>query len=357
MKNYDIIHFEAMGAESSHLDEETRAAIAAGKLPQDLRYLIVQDTVQEFLAKNPEEELPDLITIKTHSKFPDGYLDGKKKSIITRSAGYDHVEMFADRANITSLRNYCVNAVAETGIKLMYCACGLLNEYGKNAATFERNKTRSFMELNEDRIVTVFGVGKIGKRVHDLCKGNGLTVQAVDVRAEELDKLYHGEVKFVSKEEALATSDIIINVMNLTRIPESKLYNVGYFSEEVLRKAKPGLVFINVTRGEIAPETGILKLYKEGHLYGFGTDVFSNEAAFSNLVKFGTPTDDPNVLAGKELLDMSLAHTENVYTQAHQAFNSDVAASNKAHDAIEHMIAWYAAGGEKFDEQLPYYQA
>lgn len=56
--------------------------------------------------------LPPLLTIKTHSRPPKEWLEGEKKSIITRSAGYDHLEALADVANITSLRNYCVNAVA-----------------------------------------------------------------------------------------------------------------------------------------------------------------------------------------------------------------------------------------------------
>lgn len=224
-KNYDIIHFEALGEEARHLVDETKAAQEYGLIPTDLRYLVTPQNLQEFLKQNPQEELPDIISIKTHSILPASYMSGTKKSIITRSAGYDHLETLCDIANITSLRNYCVNSVAQTAIKFMYAAAGLLNQYTVNAATFERNMTASFMELTPDRVATVFGVGKIGKRAYDLVKANGLTAQAVDIRENELKDLYGDSVKFVSKEEAIKNSDIIINAMNLTRIPDSIFYN------------------------------------------------------------------------------------------------------------------------------------
>ncbi len=355
MAKYDICYFEALGAELEHLQEETDKAIEKGLLPKGWKSLITPDNLQQYMAKHPELELPDLISTKTHSKLPEEYLHtGVKKSVITRSAGYDHFEHLADVANITSLRLYCVNAVAQTAVKFVYAACGLLNHYTVAAQTFERSKVDSFMELNENRIATVFGVGKIGKRAYELLQGCGLTVQGVDIREKTLSKLYGDSVKFVSKEEALATSDIIVNLMNLTRDPESVYYNVGYFNEETLRKTKPGLIFVNVTRGEIAPEAGLMKLYKEGHIAGIGVDVFGNEAEFSAALH-GEPAINEDVKAGLEMLKIARERTGNIYVQPHQGFNSDVAASTKAHEALNHVIEWVKNGGKCFDEQLPYY--
>ena len=123
------------------------------------------------------------------------------------------------------MRNYCVNAVAQTAIKFLYATAGLLNQYTVNTATFERNKTDSFMELASNRVVTVFGLGNIGKRAFDLSRANVMTVQAVDIRTRELSQRYGDDVKFVTKDEAIETSDVIINAMNLTRIKGSPYYN------------------------------------------------------------------------------------------------------------------------------------
>jgi D-lactate dehydrogenase len=352
---YDIIHFEALGAEAQHLEEETTKAQGEGHLPQNLRSLITPDALQDFAEKNPDVALPDLITTKTHSRLPQDYLSGTTKSIVSRSAGYDHFEHLVDAANIASLREYCVDAVAQTAMKFLYAAAGVLNHYTENTRTFERNKSLSFMELNSERVATVFGLGKIGKKTHDLLAANGLTVQAVDVRQGELDALYGHGVRFVSKEEAISNSDVVINTMNLTKIPQSRFFNVGYFSKEYLSQAKPGLIFINVTRGEIAPESGLLELYDRGIISGIGLDIFTEESVFAKIVK-GQAPEKPDHVAAKELVDRALNRSANIYVQPHQGFNSDVAAVNKAREAVKHIVAWYRNGKKHFDEQLPYYK-
>ena len=350
----EVIHFEALGPEARHLKEETAKSKKRGDLPAGHACLITPDTVQVYLKENPRAILPELITTKTHSVLPDGYISGSKKSVVTRSAGYDHLEHLIRKVNIASLRDYCVNAVAQTAMKFLYATAGKLNQYAKNTETFERKSSEAFMELGKHRTLTVFGVGKIGKRIVELAEANGLTVQGVDVRAAELKDVYKGRVSFVSKDDALASSDIIVNAMNLTKSKRSRLFNVGYFSKGYLSKAPQSLIFINVTRGEIAPESVLLELYRSGRISGIGLDVFSNESEFEGLLS-GGPVLWPDLQAAQVLVRMSLERCGNIYVQPHQAFNSDIAAKAKAVEAIKHIAAWYKNSGKRFDEQLPYY--
>lgn len=352
---YDIIHFEALGKESFFLEQETLKAIQKKLLPETFKYLIVSETIQEFLKKNPTFELPKIITTKTHSLLPQNYIQGDKKSIITRSAGYDHFEYLQDKMNIASLREYCVNAVAQTALKFVYSTCGYLNEYTKNTLTFERNKTTSFLEMNQNKTATVFGIGKIGKKIYDLLKANDLNVKAVDFRENDLKKIYGNTVEFISKEEAIETSDIIVNVMNLTSNKNSPLYNVNYFSNDFFSKLKKKIMFINVTRGDIAPEKTLLEFYKKGAILGLGLDVFSKENELSNSLKYNIKTSDENLNAAKEIIEKASKLEENFYVQPHQGFNSDLAVQAKAAETIKHLCAWYKNGKKFFDEQLPYY--
>lgn len=354
-RQYDVIHFEALGEEAGHLARETQAAKESGLLPGSFQSLIIPETIQEFQAVHPKEELPDIITIKTHSAIPPAYFSRARKSIITRSAGYDHLEMYESIANITSLREYCVDAVAQTALKLVYAAAGLLNHYTQNAAVFERNRAVSFLELSPSRTATVFGAGRIGKRICELLAANGLYVQAVDIREKALNIQYEGTVRFVTKRTAIETSDIIVNAMNLTRIKDSAFYNENYFSSEYLSQGKKGLIFVNVTRGEIAPESGLLALYERGLLGGIGLDVFSSEDELSHALRTGAPGTNPDVRAAVELIRMAGDRSGNIYVQPHQAFNSDVAAAAKAADTISHLAEWYRNKKMGFDEQLPYY--
>jgi D-lactate dehydrogenase len=351
---FDIIHFEALGPEAEHLEEETLKAKEEGSLPENHTYLIVPDTVQDFLKGHGEVRLPDIVTLKTHSILPEGYLSGGRKSIITRSAGYDHLEHLAEAANITSLREYCVNAVAQTAMKFLYAAAGRANQYTKNMEIFGRKDSDAFMELDRHRILTVFGVGRIGRKIYELAEANGLTAQGVDIRQEELHRLYGGAVRFVSKEGAIDSSDIIVNAMNFTRKKESRFYNVGYFSREYLAKAKKPLVFINVTRGEIARESVLLDLYLSGRIVGMGLDVFGRESEFGRLLR-GEPLSGVDLEAALTIVKKSLDRSANIYVQPHQAFNSDVAARAKAVESIKRVVSWYRNKGTCFDEQLPYY--
>jgi D-lactate dehydrogenase len=351
---YDIMHFEALGPEAQHLEEEILKAKKQGLLPKNHTYFITPSNLQDFLRDNPEVSLPDIITTKTHSVLPEDYLGGQKKSIITRSAGYDHFEHLAEKANIASLREYCVNAVAQTTMKFLYAAAGDLNHYTKNVETFERKNSHAFIELDRQRTLTVFGVGKIGKKVYELAEANGLNVQGVDIRQAELEVAYEGTVRFVTKEDAVGSSDIMVNAMNLTKNRESRFYNVGYFSRDYLARARDGLIFINVTRGEIAPESVLLDFYQSGKITGMGLDVFTSESEFAKIM-LGDIPGSADLKAAQILVRRSLERSANIYVQPHQGFNSDIAAKTKAVEAIKHVTAWYKNEGKCFDEQLPYY--
>ena len=351
---YDILFFEALGEENGHLKDELEKAKAAGTLPKDLTYMITTDTLQDYLEAHPETVLPDIISTKTHSVYPEEWMaNGAKKSVISRSAGYDHIEAFAGRINATSLRRYCVNAVAETAVKFVFAACGNYNEYQANMATFERNRCASFKELTGLK-ATVFGVGKIGSRIYELLDGIGMDTYGVDVRKDELSKEYGEKVRFIEKEEAY-DSDVIVCGMNYTKDPASRFYNEGYFSDEFFGKCKPGLVFVNVTRGEITDEAAMLKHYKEGRIFGIGLDAFAKEEGITNVLRGRKEAETALEKAQLELIRLSLTREGNIYTQPHQAFNSDVAALDKAVETVKHLEAYYRNGGKKFDSQLPYY--
>ena len=351
---YDIMFFEALGEENGHLAEAIEQSKAAGTLPASLTYYIGTETLQEYLAANPDTAFPDILSIKTHSKLPEAWLySGNKKNILSRSAGYDHVEHLANVANVTSLRKYCVNAVAETAVKFVFCACGNLNQYTTNTAVFERNNCISFKELTGLK-ATVFGVGKIGKRIYDMLSGLGLDTRAVDIRAEELSKEYGGTVRFISREEA-TDSDIIVCGMNYTKEPDSRFYNANYFTEEYLSQFPDGLVFVNVTRGEIAPESALLNLYRSGKIFGLGLDAFGGEAGLTAVLRGNQEAETENEKAGAEIIRCALDRSENFYVQPHQGFNSDKAALCKAVETIRHLEDYYRRGCDGFDSQLPYY--
>jgi D-lactate dehydrogenase len=356
LEEYDLIHFEAMTPEDGHLEEQIRAAIARGELPPGLRVLVTPETVQEFVARRPSVRMPDLITTKTHSRLPPAFLaEGKRKGVVTRSAGYDHFEHLAGEAHVASLREYCVNAVAQTALGFLLDCANERNAYTGLTATFDRRSAPAFLELGPDRTVAVFGVGRIGSEIYRRIRAIGLRVVGVDVRADQLSAEYGPGFDFVSPVEAMRQADVVVNAMNLTRNAGSRFFNVGYFDETLFGLARDPIVFVNVTRGEIAPERVLLRLLRAGRIRGLGLDVFSNEDEFGRRRKGLQESQDPDVQAASTLVDMALARSGNVYVSPHQGFNSDKAARSKAVEATRHVVAWYRSRCEGFDEELPYY--
>jgi hypothetical protein len=62
--------------------------------------------------------------------------------------------------------------------------------------------------------------------------------------------------RFVSKEEAITSSDIEVNAMNLPR-NRNRIFNLGYFSESTMR-GRETIHLINVTRGGDSTESVLL---------------------------------------------------------------------------------------------------
>jgi D-lactate dehydrogenase len=50
---YDVMHFEALGPEASHLEEATAKAIAAGALPSSHSCLITPLTIHSYVEAHP----------------------------------------------------------------------------------------------------------------------------------------------------------------------------------------------------------------------------------------------------------------------------------------------------------------
>ena len=151
-------------------------------------------------------------------------------------------------------------------------------------------------------------------------------------------------------------SDIVVCAMNFTANPASRFYNKDYFTYDYLSQFQDGLVFVNVTRGDIAPEANLLKLYQSGKIFGLGLDVFSGEAALVKVLRGETDAAGDNENASAAIIRAALDRTENFYVQPHQGFNSDVAALCKAEETIRHLEDYYRRDCVDFASQLPYYK-
>jgi D-lactate dehydrogenase len=137
----------------------------------------------------------------------------------------------------------------------------------------------------------------------------------------------------VSIDQGLAVADIIVCAMNLTAD------NRHYFNYHLLKQARPGAVFVNISRGEQSPAADLLRLLDENHLGGVGLDVFNHESELANSLRDGRSSHDEEVANTLEL-----AGRPNVICTPHNAFNTHEAIARKSKLSIEQIVHFLKNG-------------
>lgn len=121
-----------------------------------------------------------------------------------------------------------------------------------------------------DKTLGVVGLGRIGKLVADRAKAFGMRIVAYDPFVSE-ERAKQMGVELLALDQLVVESDFL--TVHLPKTPET----LGLINRELLLKAKPSLIVINVARGGIVHETDLADCVREGIVAGAGLDVFSSE--------------------------------------------------------------------------------
>jgi phosphoglycerate dehydrogenase-like enzyme len=119
-------------------------------------------------------------------------------------------------------------------------------------------------------VLTVVGLGQIGRACARLGKAMGMTVNGVRARpapCEGVDRV----VGPADMHEVLATSDWVIIVTPLTRETEN------LFDGAAFAALKPGAFLVNMARGKVMDENAMVEALRSGRLAGASIDVFAEE--------------------------------------------------------------------------------
>ena len=318
----DIFFYEAFEEEAEALKRY---------LPENISADFSWKTIQEIDHKNPPAKI---ISIRTQSIIPPEWSD-QLDAIITRSTGYDHI---TDYIKLTGaklpagyLPLYCNRSVAEQVLLLILCLSRKLTTQIEQFKSFHRDGLTG-TEISGKNIA-VIGVGNIGYEIVKIARGLDMNVLAVDI-VKKFD-----DVNYFSPEEAIEKADIIVCAMNLTSD------NTNYFNYDTLKKAKKGVLFVNIARGEFSPAVDLLKLIEENHLGGVALDVYNNEKLLAIALRenrINEVTDDEV----KAIL--SLAKKQNVILTPHNAFNTKESVERKSEQAIEQLINYISTGHFKW---------
>ncbi len=298
-----------------------------------LRELIPSDWEARFTDKTIQEEgakkcPAPVISVRTQSIIPENW-ESDLEAVLTRSTGYDHIQEYREKNGKNPacgyLPLYCNRSVAEQALLLWMALLRKLSGQREQFGGFHRNGLTG----RECRglILFVVGVGNIGSEILKI--GKGLEMEAL---GHDVVKKFDW-VNYVSLDEGLKRADIVVAAMNLTS------ENRGYFNRGILKKARPGVLFVNIARGELSPARELLPLLESGHLGGVALDVFDDESRLAVSLRGGRRHSSPEI----DAIEALAVHPKAILTP-HNAFNTVEALERKCEHSLRQLHYYYNQG-------------
>jgi D-2-hydroxyacid dehydrogenase (NADP+) len=172
---------------------------------------------------------------------------------------------------VTNLAGLYGNSVAEHAFGLMIVLARRFHLAVRNQQreVWDRDVGRGLSDLG-GRTLAVIGLGNIGRAVARLGRAFGMRVVGCrrrDLAVPEVDRLY----PLAQLRDMLAEADYLVVAGPLTAHTE------GMLGPAEFAAMRPGVVYVNVSRGGIAREEALLEALRSGRVAAAGLDVFAAE--------------------------------------------------------------------------------
>lgn len=238
------------------------------------------EVVEQFYA--PEElgkalQEFDCVVVRSATKVRKNHIDealqtGRLKLIIRGGVGVDNIDVAYAEEHGIAVRNTpraSSNSVAELAMAHMFSCSRFVSVAGHTMreGKWEKKAYGKGIELM-GKTLGVVGYGRIGQRLGAMAQALGMKVLAYDVY--EIKELENENMKYVSMEELLASSDFVS--LHTPAVPGKPLINA-----ETIAAMKDGAVIINTSRGTNIDEAALLDALNSGKLRGAGLDVWAEE--------------------------------------------------------------------------------
>jgi len=198
----------------------------------------------------------------------------KCKVIVRRGVGFDNVDIKAAAAKgipVANVTEHCIDEVADHAMALLLSMARRV-VVGNSQVKSGGWNFREFLPIPalKDCTLGLVGFGKIPRAVAERAKCFGMKIQATDPFIPPEIAAERG-AQLVSFEELLRTSDIVSVHAPLT--DETR----GMFSKQQFDMMKPGVLFINTSRGPLVDEEALSEALKSGKVAFAALDVMIDE--------------------------------------------------------------------------------
>jgi D-3-phosphoglycerate dehydrogenase len=249
--------------------------------------LFIEKIDQENLINYINENQIDVIIVRSATQVRENIIDAcpNLKIIARAGVGVDNIDIdYASGKGIEVINTPLASApsVAELVFAHLFSINRSLyhsNRYFHQSADNFKELKKKYVDGHEltGKTLGIVGFGRVGQSVAKRALGLGMKVIAndpfVDIARVKLDISgtdgVEVKIKTVSIDEVLKNSDFIT-----LHIP---LNDKAIITKEEISKMKDGVVFINVSRGDIVNEYDLIESLKSNKISFAGLDVFCNE--------------------------------------------------------------------------------
>jgi D-lactate dehydrogenase len=263
---------------------------------------IIEETLseEEIIARCGDAEI---LCVFVHSKISKKVIEALRnlKMIVTRSVGYDHIDLQAAQERdivVANVPDYGSYVISEFVFALLLSG---LRHVGEGDERVEKREDFTFAGLRgvalKGKTLGIIGTGKIGRNVARIASlGFLMNVLAYDAYPnEEMAEEIH--FRYTSLDEIWKMSDIIS--LHCPLLEETK----HLVNDESITKMKDGVIIVNTSRGGIINTGALVRAIKSKKVSHAFLDVLEHEE---------------NIATDRELINLP-----GVITTPHIAFYAD----------------------------------
>jgi len=245
------------------------------------------------------------------------------KYVITRSTGYDHIDIAACRdrdVNVCNVPSYGTHTVAEHTFALILTLTRRMHNSINHARALNFNHSEICGVDLHGKTIGIVGYGKIGEAVARIAQGFGMKIIAFSRHTPDNAD---ANINFTSDLKELCRNSDVVSL----HLPYNK-HTHHIINREMIESMKKGSYLINTARGGLIDTEAILWGIDQNILAGVGLDVFEQEEILTEEVNILSRAYQQDSNIKTVLLDHILLEHPKVIVTPHNAFNSREALDN-----------------------------
>ncbi len=215
---------------------------------------------------------PAYVTKERISKAPN------LKLILTAGVGSDHIDLAAAAASKITVAEITGSNVVSVAEQVVMHILTLVRNYIPAykqviEGRWDIAEIASKAHDLEDKVVGIFGMGRIGQRVCERLKAFNVKMFYYDQFPLRTAEEFVLGARYAPRDQIIEQSDVI--TINTPLTPETD----GMFNRDLIFNMKKGAYLVNTARGKIVDTQALVEALEKGHLAGYAGDVWYPQPA------------------------------------------------------------------------------